>query len=1141
MREIRKERVREKAVGVFLQRITARMSCNPPARKQAGADRRLPGPVVLLLFSVLSFAASLLSGCRDQMGAGARAAGRASGSISYESTAIVFSLFWVVVSAALLLFLLRKQVRLRKGAQADVETLKVQEELYKLALAHGRRHVLRLDIKNHILRAEDSDFFNAAAGTVWEDLPESLLESDMIAPESKGQIRRLYQDILDGQGSGEMTLMARSNDGRYTPHHVKYTTLLDEENVPSFAILTYEDVSAARDKELAYKRWRSMLDKMPSRKYRLIEHNLSRNTVDNAEGELFDAGRVKYMMEYNEKMDHFVKELVHPEDAALFVPIMDREQLLRDYDNEKRTMELDFRLLEKGHDPRWVRLSMQMIEYPDTTDIKCYKMYEDIDAQKRKELALKLGSEQDSLTRVYNRGTFEETVNRMLESKQEDARYALILIDVDDLKSINDRFGHAAGDNSLIMIADILRTVFRQDDVIGRLGGDEFAVLMQDVPGDYVVSRRIRQVNTALRNAGDGTGIATCSMGVSMHPKDGMTFAQLYRRADLALYRAKKFGKGDFFFFSDHDERQEDLSVDSHGNTEDRQVTFDRCYLFRNEDEWRYRGILESTRTIVIEFDVDRYEYVYDINVSRYLAGTYDSRPLGQIFSQDRVADATTRKRIQAMIEHVAAGSDPAITTREVLLRTRDGDKRWFRMRVVKMDDIYMKTRKVLIVLNDAHEEILTLEQLRRLADYDDLTDLHNKSAFLRLAGERIHRAEPGTYAVVALDVDRFRNVNELFGFEGGNRLLRHIAQVLQELAGSDCIPARLSGDRFVLLTLNDRESIRKHLIPECLRRIDEYRPKMDVVINFGIYEAVDREMDVITMIDHAQAAEDKVKGGYTSRYAFYDGHLRRKEQKEREIVSRMRQALEDEEFAVYLQPQYEHPSGRLRGAEALVRWNHPARGLIMPREFVPLFEENGFIAELDRYVWAKACKLLHRWKDMGLATVPVSVNFSRVDLFDPQLRETLLRIMRKEKVRPDMLGIEVTESAFIEDSAHISEILQKMRRAGFTLFMDDFGTGYSSLNILKDIPVDVLKLDMRFLSLPRKNNDKARSILRSVIRMSGDLSVSVIAEGVETKEQADELAEMGCHVVQGYWYSPPIPADEYEVLLIEMNRKGNL
>jgi EAL domain-containing protein (putative c-di-GMP-specific phosphodiesterase class I) len=329
-----------------------------------------------------------------------------------------------------------------------------------------------------------------------------------------------------------------------------------------------------------------------------------------------------------------------------------------------------------------------------------------------------------------------------------------------------------------------------------------------------------------------------------------------------------------------------------------------------------------------------------------------------------------------------------------------------------------------------------------------------------------------------------------------------------------------------------DADAIHHAFIPDTIRKIKELEPNMDVVANFGIYVVQDIDEDVIVMIDRAQAAKNAVKGGYTDRYAFYDDRLRRREQMEKEVVSRMHRALANDEFRVFLQPWYHHVTGELVGAEALTRWEHPTRGLLLPREFIPLFEENGFISELDRYVWRQVCAMQRSWGEQGKLTVPISVNISKVDLFDPRFKERLLKVIEEESVCPAMLGIEVTESTFSDDFVHVSEVLRTVSNEGLSLFLDDFGTGYSSLNMLKDVPVDVLKLDMRFLSSTQKNSEKARSIVRSILEMCNSIGVKTVAEGVESVEQADELGEMGCHIVQGFLYSPALPVTEFEKLL---------
>lgn len=1035
-------------------------------------------------------------------------------------SAIVVSLLWAIASVCMLYALLRRQRRkAREDALLD-ESRRIQEDLYRMALAHSDRKAVRVNLIDRTMKWEDSSALAASDETLWVNFPDSLLNAGWIDGESAESAKRMAEEMLAGVESGEQTLLIRTSQGLYAPHRIKYTTLYNEKHEPAFAIITYEDISEMRDRELALQRWRALLDEFPAEKYRFLEQNLTRDTVDHTEGALFDAVAVRHIGAYNQRMKTFVKTYVHPEDAALFTSVMDREALLKSYYEGRRGMKIEFRLLEKNKEPRWVRLTVQMVEYPETGEIKSYKLFEDVDEAKQRELALIHGSEKDSLTGVFNRGTFKEQVNASIANSQKDATHALVLIDLDNLKMINDLNGHAAGDRALVAVADTLRSVFRQADLIGRIGGDEFCVFLHNVTGSAPVSRRIRHMNASLTAWTGNEFSATCSAGVSMYPEDGRTFDELFDKADRALYRAKRSGALDV---TKPDHGHEEIEVKHEP---------DRCYVFQNEEEWRYRGILESTQTIVIEYDFENDRYSYDINASKYLTGMYDERPLWQILSQDGVTDAETINLIQRIIRNVSMSEEQGSMSTDVRLKNDQGRECWFRMRIVKLSGKEVGAGKVLIVLNDVHEEVLAVEQLRKLALYDDLTGLHSKDAFIYNVASRVRLAEPGTYALIAMDVDRFRIVNELFGFEAGDRLLCHIGNILATATEDEGDAARLNADQFLVLLPYDADAIHHAFIPDTIRKIKELEPNMDVVANFGIYVVQDIDEDVIVMIDRAQAAKNVVKGGYTDRYALYDDRLRHREQKEKEVVSRMHRALANDEFRVFFQPWYHHVTGELVGAEALTRWEHPTRGLLLPREFIPLFEENGFISELDRYVWRQVCAMQRSWSEQGKLTVPISVNISKVDLFDPKFKERLLKVIREESVCPAMLGIEVTESTFSDDFEHVNDVLRTVSNEGLSLYLDDFGTGYSSLNMLKDVPVDVLKLDMRFLSTTQKNSEKARSIVRSILEMCNDIGVKTVAEGVESVEQADELVTMGCHIVQGFLYSPALPVTEFEKLL---------
>ena len=264
-----------------------------------------------------------------------------------------------------------------------------------------------------------------------------------------------------------------------------------------------------------------------------------------------------------------------------------------------------------------------------------------------------------------------------------------------------------------------------------------------------------------------------------------------------------------------------------------------------------------------------------------------------------------------------------------------------------------------------------------------------------------------------------------------------------------------------------------------------------------------------------------------------YDDDMRENMVSEQVIVNNMNGSLERDEFIVYLQPKYNLNTEKVVGAEALVRWIHPQLGFVSPAKFVPIFEQNGFIYQLDKYVWEKTCQMLREDIDAGRPVMPVSINVSRVDFYSPNLVQVFEDLTAKYNLDPRLLELELTESAYVDNPQQIIEITSQLQAKGFVILMDDFGSGYSSLNMLKDLPVDILKIDLRFLSDSQGvENGRADNILNSVVRMAKRLDVPVIAEGVETQKQVDFLRTIGCEYAQGYFFAEPVPLDEYRNLI---------
>lgn len=388
------------------------------------------------------------------------------------------------------------------------------------------------------------------------------------------------------------------------------------------------------------------------------------------------------------------------------------------------------------------------------------------------------------------------------------------------------------------------------------------------------------------------------------------------------------------------------------------------------------------------------------------------------------------------------------------------------------------------------------------------------------------------SYLLVYGDIDRFKVYNDLFGAPAGDRLLADIGAMIRDLMPAGAAAARLRADHFICCC--SRSSFDPDRMLAALDAwFASYREDFTFFVRLGIFPIDDPSLDVNLMCDRALLALRSAKSGYVgSKYVFYDEKLRSSVLKEQELAGEMIAALEGGQFVPYFQPQYRYATGRMIGAEVLARWNHPAKGLLGPTEFIPVFERNGLIATFDYYMWEQACRCLRMWIDgRGIEGAPrLSVNLSRADIYRSDLCTYLEGLVERYDVPAELLHLEITESAYMEAPEQLIGAVTKLRAAGFVVEMDDFGSGYSSLNTLKDVPVDVLKLDMGFLGASASS--RGGLILASVVRMARWLDLPLIAEGVETKQQAAYLASVGCDYMQGYLFSKPVDRETFEKLL---------
>ncbi len=446
-----------------------------------------------------------------------------------------------------------------------------------------------------------------------------------------------------------------------------------------------------------------------------------------------------------------------------------------------------------------------------------------------------------------------------------------------------------------------------------------------------------------------------------------------------------------------------------------------------------------------------------------------------------------------------------------------------------RFNDRYERDLGTYVKVRDITEEKKRIEKELFAANHDALTGIYNKEYTFKVISDRLKQHLLKDYYVASTYICDFKVFNDVYGREFGDAALIQIADWLKKYSDETCIYGRIAGDTFgscLPKRLFVQNIIENDLSHFKVRLGDvEHR----ITVHIGFCEIQEEDQDPAVLFDRALVALDSIKDDYRKHVAFFDKKIRDKMLWDQEISGQLDTAIAENQIMPYLQPIADK-NGKIVGAEALVRWIHPVHGFMSPGDFIPLFEDNGMITELDKHIWKSACEILSRWEKTN-PNLFISVNVSPKDFYMTDVLAEIVSDVIQYDIDPHRLRIEVTESSMMRDTDDKMKILEEFRKQGFIVEMDDFGSGYSSLNMLKDMPVDILKIDMKFLG---KSSDevKADIIVKNVIRLAEDLQIISLAEGVETVDQFERLKVLGCHLFQGYYFSKPIPITEFEELI---------
>lgn len=706
----------------------------------------------------------------------------------------------------------------------------------------------------------------------------------------------------------------------------------------------------------------------------------------------------------------------------------------------------------------------------------------------------------DALTGCYNRNKLIKYANEVLEDKESEG--AFILIDIDGFKMANDLCGHLFGDELLVELSLLIRSVFRPTDVIVRLGGDEFAAFINGLTDPSVIIQKAKLLNKICNKeiiAKNGLSIKTSvSIGISLFPRNGETFEQIYHNADKALYLSKSKGKNTYSFYEETESKQLNEIFNNINYTQDYKILLDsfinlgvvvieessKRILFYN------RKIREASPLIEIGDDCQT-----------ILKLSCDNCPINNMGEL-----ATVHKTIYSEL----FGDFVELMARRIVWREH-----------INAIMISIWPRSIESYSNPDFNII------KSILPPDNVTGGNTRSGFIRAVELLKNNGEDlSKYCVVFINILNFKVVNELYGSSAGDNLLRIVYSIISNSFLKPMIGARKDSDHFVFLV--DRNNLDLQSLPVLLNLNWKYDSnEMNIHMNCGICYIDSNDIPVYKLIDRAKLASTYVNNDYIKPYSIFEQSQLLEYSEKVSLFSSFDKGVRNKDFTVYYQPIIDVSTKQIVGAEALARGVTELGTIMPPSQFIPFLEKSGYIVKLDEFVIKEVSLFLHNRFDKNLPFVPISVNLSQTDLLAVSQMNVLLEEFENSILPKKSINFELTETTYTIQEKERKELLQRIRETGTDIILDDFGTGYSSFGMFENYLFDKVKIDMSFVK-QLTYNENVRIVVENIIRMCHQLGVSVVAEGVETKEEFDILDSMNCDFVQGYYFAKPMDKETF-------------
>ncbi len=871
---------------------------------------------------------------------------------------------------------------------------------------------------------------------------------------------------------------------------------------------------------------------------------------------------------------------------VLYADWEELDRFIEECKSGKAILEVQMRLRNHKADYLWYQFKARTLFDKNDEPVNVIGTMENIDDRKRMELRIADENMRDPLTKLYESNHAKELMSEFL-STQEGTEYAgLLLIDVDDFTSLIEKMGATFADEVLKSMATDLDEIFYTSDVLGRVGGDQFIILMKNIKKIPDIEKKMQEIQDVVHKIYSESEMrfaTTVTIGASVFPVDGRTYDELYRNAEKALVYEKEHGKNRYGLYDHEKEPEYDkLHIEEKHNKIQYQHELDMTYERTESDslmELAFKLIDESKdtdsainlllRQVARQMGVDAIWVRH--RVGREHRMFYPYRCMMGDFPTDNDEIYFSEENWEESVERIKESNgyscfsrvDENSGLRSSVIYKNLGIRAFARCSYFEKDEYigsidfisfteereWTKEDKQTIqaVTNVISSYLLKMkayedasDEIERLTGYDAITGFYKYEKFLEHAQRYLENAEHGRYAIVYQDFSNFKYINEMYGYEVGDKILRDYAEIIPAYSDRFIMGTRVFSDNIVSLfdakgvDLEKMVSFAERSSLLFTDRIQKEYLGSNVVCIVGLcpFMVDGSEIPLKNLISNANLARKEAKKPENPNVVVYDESMGEALLKEVKYANEMEEAFRNKEFVVYMQPKVDLKQHKIIGAEALIRWVKPSGEILYPNEFIPVFEKNKSITLLDYFVYDEVCKYLAARVKKGESVVSISVNVSRVHLQSiDEMVQYVKGLLKKYKIKPEFLEFELTETMSTEKVEDTIKMLNKLRKLGVKVSMDDFGSGYSSLNLLTKLPLDVLKLDKEFLKDFEKDSD-GKIIIPSIINMAKKLKLEVVCEGVETKEQVEFLRDVDCDIVQGYYYSKPVPLDVFTEML---------